>query len=267
MASIILPRRALVRQPTVPVELNRGHPLAEGLTVAGFAGSPIEYVSNRPWLIERAQLATRNGPSGAGFYNTGGATLAGYRYPAVTPAAQTDKFTVLCLVARQTGAIEDMWVSRHSNNASSGDWNFGAPTGQVRTEIFSGNFASALSAQSLVAGRTYACAGSYDGENIKAFINGRRDGITAKTGAIGLSHNVFWWGQHQQAYQDYRASSTQHALLFWGSRALSEVEVAAISANPWQIFKPAARRLYSVPSAAFKAAFARGANTVIQPRL
>jgi hypothetical protein len=96
-----------------------------------------------------------------------------------------------------------------------------------------GSGTSATSATSAIPVKNLRFGGTYDGANIRIYINGTVDGSAAKTGNVdagSFSLNLNRWnGTSGHAGRTYLG-------LRW-SRALSAAEHKSLADNPWQIFK------------------------------
>jgi hypothetical protein len=115
-------------------------------------------------------------------------------------------------------------------------YNFGLYSNGVQWLSFVKTGGSGASASGGTFGqrRRFAHSFTYDGANIRQYLDGVAAGVTAKTGnvdtgAFGL--NINRWN----------ASSPHAGRFFVGAvwnRALTPAEIVSLSANPWQLFAP-----------------------------
>lgn len=86
--------------------------------------------------------------------------------------------------------------------------------------------------------------------SIDAYWNGKLDNGTLTTGSSGsnTSFNTAALGGVQRAANTYADTDNDGALFCYWNRALTASEIAAISAHPWQIFKPVTRTIGAVIS-------------------
>lgn len=285
-----------ISQPTSQVGIDRGHPLARGLSLAY-----CPYITTNaahPSLTPRFRVSAMSGitygmgqrgryftPSGAtndrvAFGNADGTAVqvitSNTDWTIAILAAPTNSAVTTAMFSQRssTGNVEQIDLMRGRNGLLSADQR----TYQVYYRDTSGNpyyadnasvFANPIdgfmhlyggSCQTLPAG-TLQLDIWRDGINVTE----RR---TTPTGTFVSTAQTTWLGNLGGYTSDgaFAATCPMSLVLVWGARALSPVEWLQLAANPWQVFAPMERQLY-VPSASvgggFQAAWARAANTVI----
>ena len=246
MSALILPRR-FTQQPQGAVEADLSSPF--------LIGNPGVYVFNaQGGLIVRdsTKVTERSGAiRGYGISSPSNNDNA-YVSPITQPRRTTEAVTLLFYGQMGTAATEEHICSWQPNGtlavATLGPYNFGC-TGtpkKVRLEIrHSTAYVNALGATIVPSNTPSFIAGTYDRQNIKVFLNGRRDGITAQTNAMQAG---------TQAFECLRHNRANNATSYWSGIAgflvvlpdvaLPESAIFELSKNPWQIFKPRRNVLY-----------------------
>jgi hypothetical protein len=110
--------------------------------------------------------------------------------------------------------------------------------------VFNGTtYVSASYGTSLVAGTVYHLCGTYDGANVRLYVNGiLRGGPTAQTGTTP-SYGTNYFGVHQNTTSNPFVGTLYE--LRWYSRALSASEVWALydPLTRWELYTPSKRGL------------------------
>lgn len=242
MGNLRLPRLVSLLQPQGSLQIDWSNPITKGLI------SAIDGVSGQDLLAGSPTVNTTT--LGAG-NSALGRTLPGYlSFPFLQRSKITNQLS--CFI------LEDLGQSGVGNNFHLGDveagsvgYNFGiysngspfqfiVKTGGAATGA--GGTTSATSAAGALP--RFKVCGTYDGSNLRLYVNGLLEGIAAKTGNVDttpFSLNVNRWnGASEHIGRFYLG-------LVW-NRALSDAENKSLAENPWQVLKPAQRRLaYDLP--------------------
>jgi hypothetical protein len=127
----------------------------------------------------------------------------------------------------------------------------------------SGTGVAATGTTTLAADTRYQMVGTYDGANIRIYLNGILEATQAQTGSVQQT-------DYDTGFNRYNSSSTllvRYVLGGVANRTWSPGDVQAFKRNPYQMLKQQELTIY-YPAAAgggFQAAWARGANFVHQP--
>jgi hypothetical protein len=262
------------QQPQYP-SFNRGHPLAQGCVFACLPGvqmgfRPVGGVTN---AVQKDAVRTReglwntatglavatwaNGDAGrrASTEDNGGAgakrsvyTSEGGRYD--TPRSIS---AAVLMRPRTTYSGGQSFFSRATAfSAGNESWIIGAETGsqyywQIADAAGGEDFVDSTTVQS--ATRTDLIVGTYDGANIRIYVNGKLEATAAATrtlanpAGLGIAFGPFTSGS--ELIIDYFMGAT------W-KRALTPQEIGLLWADPYRMWRPsrAGRELGKAPAAA-----------------
>ena len=230
-------------QSQIPIEIDWSNPLTKGLIAAIDPVSGTNLISKAPPTFSNAaKSVTKNGVAKVTIVNTSSYETYTFNRSTVNNACS---YFVLCDYALPTGSpstfiLGDVEASGVGYNAglysNTGNFSF-------YVKNTSGIVASVTSTTTaLSAINNLRLAGTYDGANIRVFVNGVNEASNGHTGNVGIdafSLNFNRWNN----YVGFGVSL--NIGLVW-NRALSNAEIKSISDNPWQIFRPIPRRI-SIP--------------------
>jgi hypothetical protein len=234
-APLFLPRRLATAQPQQVARIDWSNSLARGLLRAyHFGHKGVDAVSGgAPWTL---------GASGGG---TWGAAVAGrgLAHTLATGRAQvndglqnqiTAELTVLILYTSTAVAAGNDFLFASAGS----DYNWGMYFGDTAQFFLknTGGAGAATTGTPLTAGATRVYAATYaagaGANNLKFYDSGRLTSSATQTGNVSQLNlpvsSQTWNGGNSTA-------GTLYVAYVW-NRALSPAEVAAISANPWQLF-------------------------------
>jgi hypothetical protein len=251
---IFLPKRWR-QQPQVPVQLDRGNRLADGLvfylmpSCMGVAGQ----------LMRNPIASAEMTPDGLG--SVGG----GRDLTSASSAISSNAYTYYLRFKTKTVTASGLNQNIFSRNSTAGI-GFDADHGNASYagSCYHGGSFSVIgkpTGGALASETSYRIGCEYDGANANLYSNGAR--------TVGpISHSVTTTGGTISVDDNGSNSFAQNRMslvLFW-ARSIGADAMREIDINPWQIFAPIQRRIYvDIPAAAgFKSAWARNANTVIQ---
>ncbi len=221
--------RETTEQPGISSGINWSNDLCRGLVHAVDFGSayPVDVASG---VVATFNNGTReDGTSGIGqhYSATQYATLQFKR------AVFADKATYLLFFDTYAPLGGNSFLFGDVEAASVG-YNAGLySNGTVFLFFIKNSGGTGISASSTTVSNTaktrFVLAGTYDGANVKIWVNGVNEGTSAQTGNIGtgaFALNVNRWnGSSAHGVRPYHG-------LIW-NRALSAGEIAAVTRNPW----------------------------------
>lgn len=223
----------------VQLQIDWANPITKGLWIAG------GHHENERDLTGKHQLNTDTAGHGVGrkgrcaqSYQGDGRRTAWN----IDKTELTDKVTCLSVFQYRTatgnGQGELIGVNR-SGQASFGlqrRGDSGGNPGRIQFVADNGTtFVTAEEAVDLTGTDTHVVAGRYDGANVTVWRAGTQRASSALTGNIQQSQDIAQTtGEHTNA----AANDVNLFLSLIWLRALSDKEIASISRNPWQIFKP-----------------------------
>ena len=236
MAALILPSRRVV-QPQGPVEVDWGNPLARGLMSAWSGG----IVSTRATPLKAApygvNAASKYGVGGKG---NGASTSVLLPSDAISPSTSGVAFGTRFALVRAGAANASRVILGGGSGKNA--WRLGSG-GSV--EILSVDTNLIFSAPSVVSAWEL-CAlgvtlvGQNGGEPVRVWKNGALVASGLSTNNAGATSSTPYLGQNGNNSQ-YFDGEIYHHLAF--DRVLSDGEMIGLFANPWQLFKPASRRI------------------------
>ena len=237
MAALILPSR-FTRQPQIAVRVDSSNPISKSLSFAWSAGAgQFDSVSG----IVTPGSATGNitstvSASGRGrqYLNAGNDSWLN-----PSPNGGVKTFAVVLLYTVAPGGLDPAMVK-----PGFAGWGFKFNTGAVMRFV-NNSVTIATDPVAITVGTTYLYTGVADGTTGYLYRNGvlvasgaLAGGVIANTGAISFGFDAAAGSQ---------GSGTVLGGWIW-ERALNANEVAAFSANPWQVFKAPPRKLYLAAS-------------------
>jgi len=267
-------------QPRIRARINRANPFSAGLVVAlPLDGLPYEAVTDAALTYEGAPFFKAS-PSGEGMFTDG--TDDGLLV--MLPKTLSVPCTLLCIYCIDPSsnvflntAQRDYPVALRDEASAFEVFHIGiantagsvakVTTGMLDDTSGSGSGVDgATNIWSTAAGVDLAIAGVFASTtSLSVYLNGALDG-SATVSAKDPNCTRLYIGHtsSSSAHTDFAQGITK-CVLVW-DRALSAAEIDQISANPWQVFERTDRlpRMFKpAAGAGFKAAWARGANTVI----
>ena len=256
---VLFNRRRSVQPQGGGGDLNQGAPLSRGLRAAFVGGKPIDLTGRNPALIGNFVHVPTPGGLGFGYSSPGSSTVPAYLADSTNldlPVAHT----VFALVYLTTTA-DQVIAAKGQNGLEFASWALGVGaldgsggtnsfTYKVRTSNASG---ANLAPDPIVAptGRMVAIAGWHDGSTVRLYRDGSLVASTASSGSApfnGAARVYIGGDQNASASGGRWFISGGIPLVLLYDRALTEGEIASLSANPWQVLEP--RRIWVPVSAA-----------------
>lgn len=223
--------------PPLATQIDWSNPLTRNLGRVITPSSGLIDVATR-------QIATVNGTvtrNPAGFTASGASSIQLLDFPAST---YTCLYLANCFT---TGSVVIGVVARDNSSFRK---NYALWLGNGVTPRMSHSQASdfaykeAISSISGTVGQQITAVGTYDGTNIKIFTNGRLAGTTAASAPVTNASGQITQLLNQDGTTRAATYSGNGLLLaaIW-NRALTDAEVAEVSENPWQLFRPQSQQL------------------------
>jgi hypothetical protein len=248
--------RVLTQQPQGAVQIDWSNPLARGITFAQIGNQTQDVVFNgRPTLIgsidsridqygRGLSLAGSNAfvyPNQSKYFPTTQVSVLSITRPATGQAANTSAD----IFGRATTAVGQAWglgfyVSGFGTNGfalnirNSGGFSYGASAGIGDNYQYTRPFVVSGSAGTNQSGKLYV-----DGV-LKGTQTPLNDTLYSPGSAVGLAV-----GSANASTANYNGSTFLNVV--W-NRTLTDSEHLQLAQNPWQLFKPAAGRLYFLPA-------------------
>ena len=231
-------------QPQVLADINRANPITKGLCVgidsvrAGYFGNVNFKIPQYPPTSSGflSPIATPLGIARQFYGISGGATKQ--VFPEGTSTASITMLQI-GLISSNTGAQMRPFTLSHTGNSDTfaifqAD---GTTAGRIRGYVYVGGPNYCGGSVTLPVGSTYIAILRHTyGVGQALWLNGIKDSVT--TSATGATLSNTWYGTY--------VSPTDLGILnaVW-NRALNDAEIASLSANPWQIFAPPVRRIWT----------------------
>lgn len=228
-------RNTHTRQPQSVPKVNKSNPLARGLIAL------VDGLSGRE-LIAGNFASFNNGSRAVG--RAGRAieyTTSQYvTYPFANRSRITNQLSIFSLTDYTAGGAPNGFLFGDTEAGAAG-YNFGLySNGSVwNSFVKTGGSGASASGGTFAQLQRFVHAASYDGANIRQYLNGLAAGVTAKTGNVdtgAFSLNINRWN-----------ASNVHAGRFYigavWNRVLTPAEHASLAANPWQLFEPIRRQI------------------------
>ena len=234
-----MPRRVVrteqTEQPQVNLQINWGNPITRGLIALIDGASGLELVTSTVPTFSNGTRSTGSNGQSVGYTTSQYAT-----YGFANRSRLTNQLTMFSLTDYTAGGSPNGFLFGDTQSAGAG-YNFGLYGNGVAWNAFVKTGGSGASATGGTFGQRsrFAHSATYDGANIRQYLDGVAAGVTAKTGNVdtgSFSLNINRWN-----------SGNLHAGRFYiggvWNRALSVAEIASLSANPWQLFEPQMRSI------------------------
>lgn len=258
MSGLILPNK-WTRQPQTPVEIDWSNPITRGISIASIPGSGARNLAN-PNESFSPNFDSGIGGNGRAIVTS---TTKSYSLPN-SPNNRANEFTaiVLCNATATLGQFRTPFTK---------DWNSGSGPSYVAFAIeynqngagqnvltaftsTSANYSRTLN-YTIPDARTPHLSGILrTASSVSAIFNGNIVATNTGISAVnysGSGANDVWINSTYN-----KGDFNVYLALYW-SRALSNVEIKALSDNPWQIFKSQSRRIW--------VGAAGGTNTAVNP--
>ena len=244
-------KRPWTRQPQVAERVDWGNPLAARLIVASSPGRSGYNAVDGQRLIVTTQTAPSPTLRGIALDHSAGANAA--YFPAALPSGGT-AYTMLTIAASVNEArsayalmIGDEVANGNSqarlglNTALNGD---GAAGKFALVEYGGGAYRAQIEASTInyVDGNLHVYGAVRNGSDVSLWFDGAMVASnSAAAGSITPAQRVYVSGSGNLS----TASVNKQVLALVWLRALSAAEMAAVSANPWQLFAPLPRRIWA----------------------
>jgi hypothetical protein len=232
--------RRSVGQPQGARRVNWASPLAKGLRIAYIPGNATDFASG---LALSTQRTTKPGPAGIATDPTVGATFTEFAIPANSSSDTAVRFDLPVLtamvVARQPVSTNAGVTFCRGHGSGTPGWSVGLHGGSQQAPIATfGSYSGALGSVPNLAGYIHTVAVTADGTTIRTYL----DGALWDSGAYvspgyqydpsPLNHRSVIVGSNGQG----NGSGTECYLALLWDRALLPIELASLTANPWQLF-------------------------------
>ena len=233
MTALILPSRGLMSQPQGPVSVDWSNPITRDLI--DYAVPNVSRLDN----INAGRILATSG--GLGYSSNGGSASGWQKTSPIASIDSTKPITILASVSGAAGSTDNriyglatasgyiLYVGSGLGNASKMRLWIRTPSADIGSVD--------TTATVFEAGVPHVGVLRYTPGLIESFVDGKVDATSAGT-AIGTTSGTMWSGAgtlYRGSASGFNASSTLAGMVF--ARALSNAEVASLSANPWQIFK------------------------------
>lgn len=234
-APLFLSRRSASFQPQQTPQIDRGNPLTSGLIAGVIPSQRVDFVTGRQYT-QGGTYATAAAQPGVGLVTDGNAAYI----VAPIPQIVLTQWTIMAVVRANAPAVDARAVSLANSTTNTPYIPLGTGTSDVRqVRVLAQSDSGSLPAnQSSVGfgfdGPTRVLAMTYDGNNVRCYIDGVLDTTAPTSSGATWTVNQFAVG----------AQVRTSAVSFWkGStflatahkRALSDAEIKSLSANPWQL--------------------------------
>jgi hypothetical protein len=234
MGLILLPGR-FNQQPQQAVAIDWGNPLTKGLISCIDGRTNYDLMAGAPTTNTAAQA---NGTGGAGPAYASGT----YQTFPFNRSSITNKFTYFLFCDHTTAGNSFLFGDVETAGAG---YNAGLYTNGSNFLLFvktGGSGTSVTSTSSANPIKSLRLGGTYDGANMRIFINGVREASTAKTGNVdtgAFALNLNRWNGSSP-----HSGNAFLRLVF--NIVKSDAEMRELSDNPWQVFKAPPRRIWGV---------------------
>lgn len=253
-----LPLTAMRRQPSQGIAVDRSNPLALGLTGAFYPQAGGARSGNANLLVGR---------DGIGFTSPDSSSL--WTVASVGPASASSAWTILAILSgspTNSGSSGTAFYSERPNGTQIVKLGI---TGSANTpQLVVRDSANALVLLNGFAdvrtdnGKSRVIVGTRRGAtNHRLYVNGvydNADGSNTAGGSFGPTNAVVAADPNDSAA--YLSGASVPLVLVW-NRSLTDAEIAAISANPWQVFR-GATFASQIMRAAIASAVASSATTI-----
>lgn len=245
MSGLILPSR-FNQQPQHAAPIDLGNPITRGLTLAsiGSEGSVRRNVVTGGTAVETSTTRTTTSVGRVFTYPAG----AGSNFGNTPVVSGTDQTIIVWsnppADASQRPFFSDRNVEQLTFAANAEPAGFTASSGQLCLIVVTGGVTRGFGATGAVDGNAHIYAVSRSGATGQFYVDGIpvTTTVSGTPGSLAIATHIAKLGRHDGTGLSLRADLG--FVLVW-NRQLSDAEVAAISANPWQVFKAPTRRLWA----------------------
>ena len=223
-------------KPPLGTPIDWSNPLAQGLTeVLAYneAGGKILFgASGKSSAIN----STYGSWAGEGYNHNG---QAGYVTLPSDPVAGKTEFTLFRTVASPTTDMSIGIMGAWAGDTNQSILVFTGSDNSTRVRIRTGGSTNAdiFSSLTIQDSKFHSIAITLKNATLKIYIDGKETASAAVTaGAVGMCTGPFELGRYAQA--DSTCAGEYSTVYISSDRALAAAEIAALSANPWQIYEP-----------------------------
>lgn len=244
-------------QPQTAAGVDWGNPLSQALSFAWNAFAPtIDVVSNSAGTISGGST-TGASTKGIAFSSSAGVSNGinfGSSYKPIK--ANSTNYTILSLakpVPNGSGVRQTFWAQGDDGGSPFRQYTLmadgaGAGVGSIELQQYDGAVIALAYSNTLAVNNQWrAFVGRRSGSTADVFVDGKNATISS-SGTYGVSVDTTGPTYVSGVSGQSRALVSGNALVLVWNRALSDAEIASVSANPWQLFAPRTQRIWTAAS-------------------